>query len=154
MEKYTKEDCVRDTKEHIAQVREFMIKFANELLNRALVHDQSKLESPEIEIFTEYTPKLKNSTYGSAEYKGFLRGMGVALEHHYKHNSHHPEYHDKGIQGMDLLDLVEMICDWKAATMRHANGDIVKSIEINKFRFDYSDDLESVFKNTVNRSFQ
>lgn len=29
---YTKDDCIRDTKEHIAQVREFMLMFAQELI--------------------------------------------------------------------------------------------------------------------------
>ena len=28
-------------------------------------------ESPEVEVFDEFTPKIKK-TYGSAEYKGFL----------------------------------------------------------------------------------
>jgi hypothetical protein len=148
---YTKEDCIRDTKEHIAQVRELMMYVTDELIQRALVHDRSKLESPEIEIFTEYTPKLKDSTYGSEEYKSFLDGMGEALKHHYAHNSHHPEYYALGIRGMDLLDIVEMFCDWKAATMRHANGDILKSIEHNKGRFKYDDDLEFIFRNTANR---
>lgn len=146
---YTQDDCIKDTKEHIAQVREFMIMFANELLQRALVHDQSKMESPELEIFTEYTPKLATSTYGSDEYKEFLKEMQVALKHHYSKNSHHPEHSAKGVRGMDLADVVEMFCDWKAATMRHNDGDIVKSIEINKDRFEYSDDLEDIFKNTV-----
>lgn len=175
---YTREDCIRDTKEHISQVREFMMIVSNQLIQRALVHDQSKLESPEVEIFTEYTPKLKHSTYGSDEYKGFLKGMGVALQHHYEHNSHHPEHYKKyvcngcfkefkempnhcdvcwyrqfqeepDISQMDLLDIVEMFCDWKAATMRHDNGDIYKSIEYNKNRFKYSDDLASIFRNTV-----
>jgi Family of unknown function (DUF5662) len=50
---------------------------------------------------------------------------------------------------MDLLDVIEMFCDWKAATMRHDDGDISKSIEINKNRFNYSDDIEQIFKNTV-----
>jgi hypothetical protein len=147
--KYTKEDCIRDTKEHIAQVREFMLLFAKELMERALLHDQSKLKSPELEIFTEYTPKLKYSTYGSDEYKNFLKEMQVALDHHYANNSHHPEHYENGIRGMDLVDVVEMFCDWKAATMRHNDGDIMKSIEINKKRFGYSDDLEKIFKNTV-----
>lgn len=175
---YSKEDCIRDTKEHISQVREFMMIVVNQLIQRALVHDTSKLESPEVEIFTEYTPKLKHSTYGSEEYKGFLKGMGVALEHHYAHNSHHPEHYKKyvcngcfkefnvmpnhcdvcmysqfqeeaDITQMDLLDIVEMFCDWKAATMRHTDGDIVKSIELNKKRFRYSDDLEQIFRNTT-----
>lgn len=146
---YTKDDCIRDTKEHISQVREFMLIFAQELIQRALVHDESKMKSPEVDIFTEYTPKLKRSTYGSDEYKSFLKEMRVALEHHYKVNSHHPEHYKDGISGMDLADIVEMFCDWKAATMRHDDGDIKKSIDINKTRFGYSDDLEKIFKNSV-----
>ncbi|KYG28166.1 DUF5662 family protein [Alkalihalobacillus trypoxylicola] len=146
---YKKEDCIKDTKEHIGQVRGFMLMFAQELIQRAIVHDQSKLESPELEIFTEYTPKLKHSTYGSEEYKKFLNEMQVALKHHYANNSHHPEHYENGIKGMDLVDIVEMICDWKAATMRHDDGDIKKSIKINKDRFNYSNDLAHIFNNTV-----
>ncbi|MDK2600573.1 DUF5662 family protein [Bacillus stercoris] len=146
---YSKEDCIKETKEHIHQVREFMLMFAQELINRALVHDQSKMEYPELDIFTKYTPKLKNTTYGSEEYKGFLKEMEVALAHHYSVNSHHPEYYKDGIKGMDLADIVEMICDWQAATMRHENGDIKKSIEINKERFGYSDELKKIFLNTT-----
>lgn len=146
---YTQEQCKKDTKDHINQVREFLLIMLNELSERAINHDKSKLESPEIEIFTEYTPKLKDSTYGSEEYKGFLKEMNVALNHHYANNSHHPEYYTEGIRGMDLLDIVEMFCDWKAATMRHADGDIYKSIEYNQKRFGYSDDLASIFRNTA-----
>jgi hypothetical protein len=178
MMEYTQADCTRDTKEHIAQVREFMMVVAQQLIQRALVHDQSKLESPEVETFTEYTPKLKNSTYGSEEYKGFLAGMGEALKHHYQHNSHHPEHFTKHVcticykeykeepsrcdacmngtfteesdyTQMNLLDIVEMFCDWKAATMRHADGNIYKSIEHNQKRFDISHDLTQIFRNTA-----
>lgn len=146
---YSKEDCIRETKEHIAQVREFMTIFALELFRRAVLHDSSKLESPELEIFTEYTPKLRHSTYMSEEYKTYLKEMQVALKHHYENNSHHPEHYENGIRGMDLADIVEMFCDWKAATLRHEDGDLNKSIEINKKRFNYSDDLEQIFKNSV-----
>jgi hypothetical protein len=52
---------------------------------------------------------------------------------------------------MSLIDLIEMICDWKAATLRHNDGDINKSIELNKDRFGYSDDLAQIFKNTVDK---
>ena len=65
--------------------------------------------------FDEYTPKLKHSTYGTDEYKGFLAGMGAGLEHHYAHNRHHPEHHAGGVHGMNLVDLIEMLADWKAA---------------------------------------
>lgn len=146
---YTKEDCIKDTKEHINQVRRLMMIVMNHLSYRASIHDQSKLESPELEGFTEYTPKLKNSTYGSDEYKEFLNGLKVTLDHHYANNSHHPEHYEDGVSGMDLLDVIEMFCDWKAATMRHADGDINKSIEINQKRFGMSDELTQIFRNTV-----
>jgi hypothetical protein len=150
---YTKEDCIRDTMNHIKQVRLLMKFLINKLEDRAIDHDASKLQSPEIEIFTEYTPKLKTSTYGSKEYKQFLKEMKVALDHHYANNSHHPEYYENGINGMDLLDVIEMVCDWMAATMRHDDGDIMKSIEINKERFGISDQLVGIIRNTVERYF-
>lgn len=49
-----------------------------------------------------------------------------------------------GIRGMSLLDILEMLCDWKAATLRHADGDLLKSIEINQRRFGYTDELKSI----------
>lgn len=124
-----------------------------QLLKRAHVHDDSKLENPEVDIFTEYTPKLATSTYGSDEYKQFLKEMKPALDHHYANNYHHPEYHTHGIKGMDLIDLTEMLCDWLAATMRHDNGDIYKSLEINQKRFGYSDELKQIFQNTIRNHF-
>ncbi len=147
--KYTKEDCKRDTIAHINQVRRQLSRVIVELEERGRIHDKSKLESPELEIFTEYTPKLAESTYGSDEYKEFLKGMKEGLDHHYANNSHHPEHHKDGIKGMDILDIVEMLCDWKAATLRHNDGDIRKSIEINQKRFGYSADLKAIFLNSV-----
>jgi hypothetical protein len=51
--------------------------------------------------------------------------------------------------GMNLIDLIEMLCDWKAATLRHNTGDIYKSLDINQKRFGYSDELKHLFKNTI-----
>jgi len=42
-----------------------------------------------------------------------------------------------------------MICDWKAATMRHADGDISQSVEKNQERFKYTNELKHIFNNTV-----
>ena len=50
---------------------------------------------------------------------------------------------------MNLMQLVEMICDWYAASQRHEDGDIYKSIEINQERFGYSDELKSIFIRTI-----
>ena len=141
------------TYEHKQNVSKFISFILHDLIIRSIYHDDSKLESPEVEIFTEYTPKLANSTYGSDEYKQFLKEMKPALDHHYANNSHHPEHSDNGIEDMDLVDLIEMVCDWKAATLRHNDGDIYKSIELNQKRFGYSDELKQIFKNTVDEYF-
>ena len=143
------EDQRPKTIEHITEVRKQISIIADELRRRGLIHDQSKLESPEKEIFDEYTPKLQDTTYGSDEYKMYLSEMKAALDHHYQANRHHPEHFENGIRGMNLVDLVEMFCDWLAATKRHTDGDILKSIELNQARFKYSDDLKMILMNTA-----
>lgn len=44
--------------------------------------------------------------------------------------------------------------DWKAATERHADGDILKSLEINRVRFGISDQLAQILQNTVDELWQ
>jgi hypothetical protein len=144
-------DSKTDTLLHIKRVAELMTNASSELIRRANVHDDSKLESPEKELFDEFTPKLKGCTYGSDEYKEYLKGLKVALDHHYQNNSHHPEHYENGVNGMDLFDLMEMLFDWKAAGERHADGNIYKSIEINKDRFNLSPQTVDIFTNTAKR---
>jgi hypothetical protein len=175
-------DSKTDTLNHIFQVRKFIERIEKALRKRALKHDKSKLYEPEKPIFDEFTPKLKNCTYGSDEYKTYLKEMQVALDHHYANNRHHPEHFKKyvcngcfkeykkmpntcdvcgysqfqkesDITQMNLVDLCEMIADWKAATLRHSDGDILKSIEINQKRFGYSDELKQILINTVMELF-
>ena len=142
-------DSKKYTIEHQSNVRSLMGQIESDLGERSICHDVSKLLEPEKAIFDEFTPKLKASTYGSDEYKAMLKEMGTALQHHYENNRHHPEHFENGINGMSLLDLVEMLADWKAAGMRHANGDMQDSLKINKERFGMSDQLFEIFQNTV-----
>ena len=144
-------DSGPDTLKHIGRVRYYLSEIRERLLIRGLAHDSSKLEEPEKSVFDEYTNKLKHTDYGSEEYKGFLEAMAPALAHHYAVNSHHPEHYEDGVDGMDLLDVVEMLCDWKAATERTKNGDIRKSIEMNAKRFGLSVQLQCILMNTVDR---
>jgi hypothetical protein len=142
-------DSRPDTAKHVQQVRANLAKVVDDLTRRGDVHDLSKFQAPEKPAFDEFTPKLAASTYGSPEYEEFRRAMGPALDHHYAHNRHHPEFHRGGIGDMSLLDLLEMLCDWKAATTRHNDGDIRRSVEINQKRFGYSDELKQILLNTV-----
>jgi hypothetical protein len=141
-------DSAPETLKHIERVRRLLTGMINLLTIRAECHDHSKLGSDEKRIFDIYTPKLKATTYGSDQYTEYLAEMSVALKHHYANNSHHPEHFEAGIDGMTLIDLLEMICDWKAATERHADGSIGASLKINKERFKISDQLSKVLENT------
>jgi len=136
---------------HSQRVGELIVRLVKAMLDRATCHDRSKTEPPELDVFNEFTPKLKDSTYGSDEYRGYLEAMGVGLKHHYENNRHHPEHFVKGINDMTLVDLVEMLADWKAATERHADGDLGKSLEIQRERFGISDQLAQILHNTAQR---
>lgn len=144
-------DSWRDTLQHIQNVRSKINRVIKDLLYRSEVHDLSKLESPEKEYYDKYSPLLRTTEYGSPEYKQMLKDMQPGIDHHYQHNSHHPEYYVDGINGMNLLDLIEMICDWKAAGERHKDKptDILKSIEINAERFHMDDQLKQILLNTA-----
>lgn len=144
-------DSKTDTLLHIKRVAQLLTEASAELIRRANVHDNSKLNSPEKEFFDEYTPKLAGSTYGSDEYKEFLKQLKVGLDHHYANNSHHPEHYENGVNGFDLFDLIEMFFDWKAATERHNDGNIYKSIGINKDRFKINEQICDIFTNTAER---
>jgi hypothetical protein len=138
-----------ETWQHIYEVQKLLHKMQVELGRRALEHDQSKMQHPEAETFAEYTPRLKHIEYGSDEYRQCMKEMGPAIKHHQENNRHHPEMHEGGVNGMNLVDLLEMLCDWKAATMRTKNGDIRRSLEIQRKRFGLSDQLMSILENTI-----
>ena len=172
------------TWQHIDLVMRLLASAQIELMKRAVTHDRTKLTTPEREMFAEIRTNLKEITYGSPEYRNNLKEMlGKALEHHYEHNRHHPEFFEpqeensdiheykkfvnwivgkdvgsddvlgqeqtSSINRMNLFDLLEMFIDWTAASQRHADGDINKSIEINTARFALSPQLVEILKNTI-----
>ena len=139
-----------ETQKHIEEVQDNIATAIAALVLRGREHDQSKLESPEVEIFDQYTDRLKDVVYDSPEYKELLEKIKPAIEHHYSVNDHHPEYwNGAGLRGMSLMCLIEMVCDWMAATKRTKNGDILESIEKNQKRFGYSDEIKDILINTV-----
>ena len=142
-------DSKNDTLNHIGQVNNYLRLFRKHLEIRGKNHDKSKLENPEKEVFDKFVPMLQTVQFGTKEYKAITSQMKIGTSHHNSKNRHHPEHFENGIKGMNLVDLVEMFCDWKAATLRNPNGDLVKSIGILKERFGFSDDLEAILLNSV-----
>ncbi len=142
-------ECQVETQKHIEAVRKYIRAFTDKLTTRGVEHDRTKLTSPEVDLFTKYTPKLASTTYGSEAYTKFLSELQPALNHHYAAYRHHPEHFKNGINDMNLLDVVEMVCDWKAATLRQKDGNLLKSIEINAQRFGFDDQFTQILLNTA-----
>jgi len=148
-----------ETRKHIIMVCKYVNMFAAEMLKRAYAHDASKLEEPEKAIFDKYTPLLAGVSFGSEEYKSHIKEMKVAIEHHHSKNKHHPEYNDINgysfqtlndpIRAMDLFDIVEMVCDWLAASKRHTDGSIGKSVAICAEKYHMDEQLVAVIRNTL-----
>lgn len=147
----TRDDVIRSTADHIRRVGLYLTEAANALCRRAVIHDASKWSEEEWPAFEAATPKLAELTYGSEEYRQSLREIAPAVKHHQERNSHHPEFYVGGINGMDLLDLIEMLCDWKAASERHNDSSIIKSLEHNRERFKISDQTYEILCNTARK---
>lgn len=142
-------DSTQDTAEHIDKVRDRLREVMSNLTVRAINHDASKLEEPEKPGYDKLTADLKDIVYGTDVYKAALVAAKPVIDHHYQVNTHHPEHYEEGIAGMSLLDVIEMVCDWKAASERTKQGSIAQSLVHNKVRFGISDQLAAILENTV-----
>jgi hypothetical protein len=138
-----------DVVHHIHEVRNNLYAIIQNLDQRARLHDQSKLESPEQEIFASTYGELEKTEYGTDQWNQLVNKVKPAVEHHYQCNSHHPEHWKNGINDMSLMDVLEMIADWCAAVHRTKDGDINKSIDINAKRFGIDEQLCNIMKNTI-----
>lgn len=145
----TQVECIQDTLKHIHRVAILLQEVIDKLFQRGLKHDVSKLSEPELLAFTQYTPLLKETKYGSEEYIQCLKNMKEAIDHHYKNSPHHPEFYKHGITEMNLLDIFEMLADWKAASERMKDGSLENSIIQNQKRFGYSNELRTLLLNTI-----
>lgn len=141
--------AVLDTRKHISKVCVFLTRISGELMERGFTHDLSKLEEPELSMFAEWGPRLANLEYGTPEYKEAIARMGEGLKNHHQGNRHHPEFYQNGVDGMNLVDLIEMVCDWAAAGHRTKNGSFAQSLEVNRERFGLNPQLVSILRNSA-----
>lgn len=140
--------CIADTNKHRDLVRLYMDRLADTIKDNGERHDQSKLEEPELSTFAEYGPKLKETKFPSLEYNKYLKEMNKGLDHHYANNRHHPQHFADGISGMNLLDIIEMVCDWVAAGKRMKDSSFEESVEFQAKRFGISDQLRQIILNS------
>jgi len=129
------------TKKHISLVQKYCKKIYeydkdrfDGLIERGKVHDQSKYENPEkdLYIYITWDYKCKDDGVKFEIPEKIKDKMNNATNHHVKHNAHHPEYHfddkesnlinredrDKPpVKKIDAtkmadLDIAEMVADW------------------------------------------
>ena len=129
----------KDTINHIAKVQSNLSKAIYNLNDRRTVHDRSKLEEPELSGYEGLTQALKGLTYGTPDYRAALGAHEGVIMHHYAANRHHPEHWPNGIADMSLLDIIEMLADWKAENDRNG-GDFGHSLDVSIARFHFDDD--------------
>ncbi len=141
-------EFVNDLIDHKWRVAAYLRIIANDLFRRAVVHDNSKFSPEEYDIYDEVFPELQKYAYGSPELKEAYKKLGPALKHHFEANDHHPDHFAAGINEMDLVQLLEMVCDWLAASARSQTG-IYKGLEMNKERFHIDDQLFEIIKSTI-----
>ena len=150
-----------DIRKHQQIAAEHLIMCAKNLLDRAIVHDASKLLEPERSAYIEpvYALNTENVEYGSDRYKHLTKQMGVGWEHHKLANDHHIEFfmsryieekNNNPLLKVDLFALIEMCCDWIAAASRRGNSpELALNPLIEKYKMD--EQLQSVMRNTLRR---
>lgn len=141
------------TRQHIDRVQQLLGDFGTMLWQRALRHDVSKFDPVEagpLQAMQDLIDAEGPAPYGTDEYRRRTALLGPMLDHHYANNSHHPEHYPDGIAGMDLLDLVEMFHDWKAASERGGDSAIGLTYCIEKY--DIPPMLALILRNTADRN--
>lgn len=139
----------QETLEHIRKVQARINEVQTNLYERAQQHDLSKLREPELRGYAALQTRLAAVEYGTDEYRAALAAAQPTIQHHYAENDHHPEHWPNGVADMSLLALIEMLCDWKAASERTKQGSIGRSLEVNADRFGLDAQLASILRATV-----
>lgn len=133
---------------HRLEIKETVNAICEELYARAENHDLSKFTKEESNLFSAYFKKFKKTQVGSKEYFGFLEYLKPSIKIHYKRNRHHPQYFKRGMLDMNLIDLIEMLVDWKSIA-KQGNNNILDLINLNQERFGYNDEIKELFLTTV-----
>ena len=137
--------------EHKQRVSYYLNLLIHSLQWRSLQHDNSKLEPEEFDAYSSQMDEFCTHEFGSPGYVKAKETIADAVNHHYMCNSHHPEHYSNGIDGMDLVDVIEMICDWKAATTNNpkAPGTMQKSFDYAVAKYGITPQLANVILNTI-----
>lgn len=116
-EEYKPEDAfglIRSIFRHVSYVKAALESVTFVLLNRASVHDLSKLSDEEFAGFARINKHARVYKFGSPEYAEGMQQEREIIDLHFSRNRHHPEFH-KDPTRMTFVDVIEMVCDWWGA---------------------------------------
>lgn len=146
---------INDTIIHKQYVLKSCLKLANilfdeqknelalDLLKRACIHDNSKLEEEELLALSRIIND-KDCLTNSKEQLSEFKKNAIAL--HWKNNRHHPEFFSD-INNMTELDILEMICDWYARSMQYNTNFLEFVYDRQKNRFHFPEQMFKVIEN-------
>lgn len=123
---------LRSYSRHRDYVRAALSRVVDELNQRAIVHDASKMMDDEFAGFSRINAAARINKFGSPEYKDGMKRERSTIDLHFSRNSHHPErpsliagienepddhryFKAKAEADMTFLDVIEMVCDWWGA---------------------------------------
>ncbi len=143
-------DYLCDTMLHIGEVQENLEVFCGELRRRGLSHDRTKLQELEFDAFVSTCDRFKKVNYGTPEYQALVDEIKPAVDHHYQSNRHHTAYHENGINGMSLIDVLEMVADWRAAARRSPDKTLKDSLDYAFKKYQIEPQMQQIILNTLN----
>jgi hypothetical protein len=117
---------IERTQAHRRRVSEHLSVCQQILSLRAERHDKSKLEEPELGGFVSTQDRWAGVVYGTPEYQTLCDEIAPTIAHHYAHNDHHPEHYERGVSEMNLLQVLEMLCDWMAVSEEKRESVLLK----------------------------
>ena len=142
---------VQSIYEHQQKVGAVMLKVINELIDRALKHDDSKFTTQQIRdnlvtLPDKWKLQQQGHDYHSPEQKEHRRRFAQEIHRHRSAHPHHPEHFPNGVNDMNLIDLIEMLCDWYASA-----PDIDQSICENSCDYKIDPHITQILKNTARK---
>ena len=143
-------EVLMDTIMHVKEVQNNLRDMIGNLEKRGIIHDLSKFQEPEFSVFCSTRPEFVKVNYGTPEYKAVCEKAKKGVDHHYENNRHHTAFHENGIKDMNLLDVLEMLADWKAANRRSPDLNFKDSLPrcFEKYKMDKT--LQNLIINTIN----
>ena len=129
---------------HGRAIRTNLAKIASELIHRSAVHDDSKLSDEQLDRYISRHQEIHDLKYESPKREKIEEKYKDLLKTHHSEYRHHPEHFKNGIDDMNLVDVIEMLCDWAGA-----GADIEQSLKLNQKKYCISPQLMTLIKNTI-----